>query len=173
MKKDDHYLLGSLLKTTGVKGEIILKFDNELSEEILKLESILVEVDGKLVPFFIEKIKIKSTQTAIVQIEGITSEEKSQEFIGNSFYVDKEKSKDLVDNYNEYIDFKGYKVKDQNKKFVGTILEIIEITENPLISVETENGEVLIPANDDLIIEVDDEMQVIYMEIPEGLLDIN
>ena len=72
MKTEDHYLLGSLLKSTGVKGEIILKFNNDLSEEILKLESILVEVDGKLVPFFIDKIQIKSTQTVIVQIEGLT-----------------------------------------------------------------------------------------------------
>ena len=35
MKKDDHYLLGSLLKTTGTKGEVILKFNNGISDEIL------------------------------------------------------------------------------------------------------------------------------------------
>ncbi len=173
MKKDDHYLLGSLLKTTGVKGEIILKFDNELSEEILKLESILVEVDGKLVPFFIEKIKIKSTQTAVIQIEGLTSEEKSKEFIGSSFYIDKEKGKLLIDDYNEYIELKGYKIKDQNNKFIGILSQIIEIAQNPLISVDTETGEVLIPANEDFIIKIDDENQVIFMEIPKGLLDIN
>jgi len=59
MKKDDHYLLGSLLKTSGIKGEILLKFINDCLEEIQELESIFIDVDNKLVPFFIEGIRIK------------------------------------------------------------------------------------------------------------------
>lgn len=173
MKKDDHYLQGSLLKTTGVKGEIILKFNNGLSDKILKLESILVEVDGKLVPFFIDSIKVKSTQTVVVKIDGIDSESSSLEFIDCDFYLSQKQLQILELEANEYIDVVGYTVKDSDDNTIGTVLEFIDITNNPLLSIETKSGEATIPANENLIIDVDDDERIIVMEIPEGLLDIN
>jgi 16S rRNA processing protein RimM len=173
MKKDDHYLTGSLLKTTGMKGEIILKFNNDLPDEILKLESILVEVDGKLVPFFIENSKIKSNQTLIVQIEGLDSDQKSQEFIGADFYISKKQKEATGVDVSEFIDVLGYQVKDQNDVLIGTVIEFVDIAKNPLLNVKTSQGEKLIPAGEDLILDLDDQLQIIYLEIPDGLLDLS
>ena len=173
MKKDDHYLLGSLLKTTGTKGEVILKFNNGISDEILKLESFLIEVDGKLVPFFIESIKIKSSTTVVVKIEDIESEIKSKEFIDSDFYISKKQRKYIDIDVDESIDVAGYTLKDPNNELVGTVIEFVDISRNPLLNVKTENGEILIPASDELIIEVDDKKQLIQIQIPEGLFDIN
>lgn len=173
LKKDDHYLIGSLLKTTGTKGEIILKFNNDLSEEIQRLESIFIDIDGKLVPFFIDKIRIKSNNTAIVKIEGIDSEIKLQEFIGSEFYISKQQEENLQLATDEIIEVIGYTVKDQNNKLIGKVFEFIDISENPLLNVQTENGKILIPANDELIIEVDDDLQIILINIPDGILDIS
>jgi len=172
MKKDDHYLTGSLLKTTGTKGEIILKFNSGLSDEILKLESILIEVDGKLVPFFIENIKVKSNNTAVVKIEGINSEQSSKEFIDSDFYISKKQKKEVDLILDESIDVAGYVLKDQNEEVIGTVIEFIDIARNPLLNVKVGKKEILIPANDDLIIEVDDDQQIILINIPEGLFDI-
>ena len=172
MKKDDHYLLGSLLKTTGIKGEIILKFNNDLPEKIKKLESILVEVDQKLVPFFIEEIKPKSTLTAVVKIEGLDSEEKSSEFIDSDFYITKDQVKILKISTEEYIDVVGYLVKDHNNNDIGEVIEFIDIPENPLLNVKASNGEFLIPAKDELIIEVDDDLKIIQLQIPDGLFNL-
>ncbi|MDA3952984.1 MAG: ribosome maturation factor RimM [Bacteroidales bacterium] len=173
MKKDDHYLLGSLLKTKGIKGEIIIKFNNDCSEEISKLESIFIDVDNKLVPFFIENIKLKTLSTSIVKLEGIDEEEKAIEFIGSDFYISVDQSEVLQINKVESIDITGYKVIDQNKNNIGVVLDFIDISKNPLLNVKTDNGEILIPAKDELIIEIDDDLQEIILNIPEGLLDIN
>ena len=173
MKKDDHYLLGSLLKTTGIKGEIILKFNNDCPEEIQKLESILVEVDQKLVPFFIEEIQPKSSLTAIVKFEGLDSEQKSSEFIDSNFYISFDQVKLLQISLDDFIDVVGYMVKDQNNISIGEVIEFIDITENPLLNVKTDQGEVLIPAKDELIIEVDDDLKTIQLQIIEGLFNLD
>ncbi len=173
MKKDDHYLLGSLLKTTGIKGEIILKFNNDCLEEIQKLESIFIDVDNKLVPFFIEEIRSKSSTTAIVKLEGLNEDEKSIEFIDSEFYVSFEQVKILQIDTEEFIDIIGYKVFDQNKKLIGEVLEFIVIPKNPLLNVKTTKGEILIPAKDELILEVDDDLQEILINIPDGLLNFD
>ena len=52
---------------------------------------------------------------------------------------------------------------------VGTIASIDDTTANILF--ELEDGR-LIPANDDLIVDIDTEHRQIRMNIPEGLLDI-
>ena len=172
LKKEDHYLAGSLLKTSGIKGEIILRFNNNLPREIKKPESIFVEVDQKLVPVFIDDFKIKSNNTAIVKIEGINNEFSSKEFIGCEFYLTNQLAKVMLTEPEDEIDVAGYKVIDQNNAEIGEVIEFIDIAENPLLNVKTPHGEVLIPAQDELIIEVDDNERYIILTIPDGLFDL-
>jgi 16S rRNA processing protein RimM len=173
MKKDDHYLLGSLLKTKGIKGGIILKLNNDYSKEIQKLESIFIDVDNKLVPFFIEEITIKTLSTVIVKLEGVDTEKCAEEFVDLDFYIPTDQVDILKINKVETIDVTGYKIIDQNNQFIGTVIEFIDVPKNPLLNVKSDKGEVLIPATDELIIEVDDDLQEIILNIPEGLFDID
>ncbi|MFC2151883.1 ribosome maturation factor RimM [Bacteroidota bacterium] len=173
MKKDDHYLLGSLLKTIGIKGEILLKFNYDCPEEIQKLESIFIDVDNKLVPFFIEEIRLRSSSTAIVKLEGLNEDTKSIEFVGSEFYISFDQVKKLQIESEQNIDVIDYKVYDQNKLLIGKVIEFIDIPENPLLNVKTEKNELLIPAKDELIIEIDDDLMEIHVNIPEGLFDID
>ncbi len=53
---------------------------------------------------------------------------------------------------------------------VGEITDFIDIPNNPCIEVETENGAVMIPLHEDLILSIDPEYQEIIMQIPAGLL---
>lgn len=173
MIKDNHLLAGSLLRTFGTKGEIILKFKNDLPEKIKKLESIFVEVDGKLVPFFIVAIQEKSINTALVKLEGIDSEKKAHEFVNADFYLSESQIKFLDYSAEEFIDITGYVVKDQHNKLVGQVIEFIDIPENPLLKVKTSANELLLPANDELIIEVDDDERVILLHVADGIIDLD
>jgi ribosomal 30S subunit maturation factor RimM len=53
---------------------------------------------------------------------------------------------------------------------VGEITDFIDIPNNPCIEVETENGAIMIPLHEDLILSLDPEYQEIIMQIPAGLL---
>jgi ribosomal 30S subunit maturation factor RimM len=53
---------------------------------------------------------------------------------------------------------------------VGEIRDFLDIPNNPCIEVETENGAVMIPLHEDLILSVDPEYQEIIMQIPAGLI---
>lgn len=173
MKKDDHHLAGSLLKTTGIKGEIVLKFNDDCPEEFQELESIFIDVDNKLVPFFIENIRFKSNNTAVVKFEDLDDEADSLEFIGSAFYLTPRQA-DLIEMESEdFIDVEGYQVFDQNGNFLGEVLEFIDIPENPLLNIKTDKREILIPAKDELIIDLDDEAREIRIFISEGLTELD
>ncbi|OFX88365.1 MAG: 16S rRNA processing protein RimM [Bacteroidetes bacterium GWF2_33_16] len=173
LKKDDHYLLGSLSKTTGVKGEIIVRFNDDVHAKMNKMESVFIEVDGKLVPFFIESYKEKSANTAIIKFEEITSEQKAQDYLGAAFYLPAEYKKLLEQESNDFIDVTGYILKDQNLTVIGTVVDYIDISGNPLLQVKTTDKEILIPAHDDLIIEVDDDEKYIVIELADGIMDLD
>lgn len=58
-------------------------------------------------------------------------------------------------------------------KVIGHIETVDETTLNTLFEVATDDGkQLLIPAREDLIREVDTEKRIIKMEIPDGLLEL-
>ena len=66
----------------------------------------------------------------------------------------------------------GYQITDQTGDVIGEIISVDDSTENVLFNVlSVSETEILIPASDDYILNIDDHAGIIQMEIPEGLLD--
>ena len=64
-------------------------------------------------------------------------------------------------------------IKNEADKLIGTIEGVDDSTANILFSVITEGGEeLLIPATDDFVEEIDDEKREITMNLPDGLLEM-
>ena len=53
------------------------------------------------------------------------------------------------------------------------IVDVDDSTENILFYVDYNGKTVLLPAADDLIIEIDNQEKIITTELPEGLLDLS
>lgn len=68
----------------------------------------------------------------------------------------------------------GFTLLDsKTQKVVGEIMSVDETTINLLFDVKTQNGEeILIPANEELITNVDAEQRNIEVDIPNGLLEL-
>src|SRR6056297_1380694 len=79
--------LGKVLKSHGKNGEVIINSDLELPENFTKVESIFLEIEGGLVPFFVEHIWLKSSQTAILKLEDIDSVEQANELTECDWYL--------------------------------------------------------------------------------------
>ena len=54
MQLNDCYKIGYILKPHGLKGEVTIALTPEGPDEIGSVETIFVEQDSRLVPFFIE-----------------------------------------------------------------------------------------------------------------------
>ena len=68
----------------------------------------------------------------------------------------------------------GYEVRDRKAGRIGKVAGIDDNTENVLLVVENEVGEdVFIPFVDDFIEEIDEGENVIYTDLPEGLVNLN
>jgi len=165
-------LLGFLFKPQGVKGDFNCITNFQLSEKLINTwESIFLEIEGILVPFFIERISIKSNNNLIIKLEDIDSETTAREYLKSSVFINK---KDLPDAIEE-LDISaliGYTMLDSNHEIIGEITDIAEYPSQWMFCVNHKKQERLIPAQGEFIKKIDKETHQIIVSLPEGLLDL-
>jgi len=66
----------------------------------------------------------------------------------------------------------GYEVIDSIKGSIGKVTNVIDIASNPLMQTEINGKEVLLPIFDGLVKKVDRKKMILYIEAPEGLIDL-
>jgi len=175
LRKEDCYLAGTFIKTHGVKGELVAKKNSDLLEKN-KLESILIDIDGGLVPFFIPKNGITSRNHSSVRIllEDMNTEAKAKRFIGCEIYIPMKDVPDFIEESDE-IDpnlLIGFTYVDDEKGELGEIVDIQDFAGNIVMNVEIDGEEIMIPFAEDHFIDLDEESKTITMDTPEGLLDL-
>ena len=168
----DTFKIGRLGKTHGVKGEISFHFTDDVFDRV-DADYVFIETEGLQVPFFFEEYRFRNEDTAIVKFEGIDDATRAAQFTGCDVYFPRELS-DTDDGELSWTEIVGFTITDSGSgQTVGEITAVDLSTINTLFEVRTPEGQsLLIPANDDLIDEIDRQGRRITMRIPEGLMEI-
>ena len=172
IKQEDVYKIGKLGKAHGVKGELSFLFSDDVFDRV-DADYLVLDIDGILVPFFMEEYRFKSNEKALVKFVDIDSEERVRQLTGCEVFF----PRNLSDSDAEHVSWAeiiGFAVIDkQNGQVVGHIKAIDDTTINTLFEIETTAGnDILLPAHEELIHEADMQRREIRMSIPDGLLDL-
>jgi len=168
---DECYQLGYVIKNHGLNGEVNVFLDVDLPEDYKNLESVFVEIDKKLVPFFIEQIVIKGKK-AKVRFEDVDSLSAADELKGKSLYLPLENLPPLSEKQFYYHDVISYAICDQQEGEFGLVEDVITAAHQDLLVIDVKGKEVLVPINDEIIDRVDHDQKKLHVNLPEGLLDI-
>ncbi|MBO5185832.1 MAG: 16S rRNA processing protein RimM [Prevotella sp.] len=169
IRQEDVYRIGRLGKPHGVKGEITFMFDDDIFDRT-DCDYLILSIDGILVPFFIDEYRFKSEETALVKFEDIDTQERAAELTNTDVFFPRELS-DADGTGLSWAATVGFEIIDAGSgKAVGRIASVDDSTVNTLF--ELEDG-TLVPAQDELIRDVDTARRTIEMALPEGLLDID
>ncbi len=175
IKKEEIFQVGKLIKPHGLQGELSFEFSTGVFDEA-EVDCFICEIDGIFVPYFIEYYRFKNNNSGLVKFEGIDSSEEAKELTKINLYLERAiLPADFLQEEVYGTDFYvGYRIMDQDGNIVGEIVAIDDSTENILFCVlSASENEILIPASDDYIIEIDDDVRLIRMQIPEGLLELD
>ena len=166
IRKEEVFKIGRIGKAHGVKGEVSFMFDDDVFDRV-DADYLVLELDGILVPFFMEEYRFRSDSTALVKFEDIDTQDRARELTNCDVYF----PRSLADDDEEELSWTflvGFDIVEVNNPTpIGTIAAIDDQTANVLF--ELTNG-TLIPANDDLVRKIDKDKRQIIMELPEGLL---
>jgi len=171
MQKEDCYYLGKITKKHGFKGNLILHLETDEPELYQNMESVFIETNGMLVPFFFETIGPHSKNKLLVKFEDLTPEE-AEKLVNRSVWLPLDTLPELKDDAFYYHDIIGYKVIDSQKGEIGFIKNVNDSGVQALFEIDFDGKQILIPVVDDWILEVNKDEKFIRIETPNGLIEL-
>ena len=172
MQLQDCYYLGRIAKLHGFKGEVSLFLDVTHPADYQGLDALYLDMNGQLTPFFIKGFKLKNKGFAAVKFEGIETEEAAQRLVKKKAYLPLEILPELDQSSFYDHEIIGYKVFDTDKGAIGVVQDVIDMTANPLLQLDFNGTEILVPIFEGLIQKVERKKKELYIKAPEGLIDL-
>jgi len=169
IKKENCFEIGRFIKTHGLHGELVLAIEHDFPERYSE-EPIFVDIDGGLVPFFIDGRTSRNHSSYRIKMEDVDSGHAASRFINCQVYLPKDLFSEEEMEGVEGIE--GYTVNVVGRGEIGTIESLADYSGNIVITVLVDEKEVMISLAEEYIAGVDYDTQTITLHLPEGLIDL-
>lgn len=169
----EYFKIGKLVATYGFKGDIVLQHSMGKKTSFKGLETVFIEDrQDSFLPYFVQDCKIKNDGEVFIKLEGYDTKEKAHTLLQKEIWFTDADFKKFAKS-SAPISLLGYSIYD-DEKLVGEIIEVIEQPHQLLCKVIIhDNGvEALIPLHEEFLEKVDKKAKKVYVNLPEGLLDI-
>lgn len=172
MRKEDCFYLGKIAKKFSFKGEVLIYLDTDEPELYENMESVFVDFNKNLVPFFIENSNLHKNDFLRTQFEDVNNEEEADRILGCDVYLPLSMLPKLEGNKFYFHEVIGFEIEDQRIGVFGKIVSINDTSAQPLFEVINGNVEILVPMIDQFLVKIDRENKKVIMNLPEGLVEM-
>ncbi len=170
---DKYIQIGKVVATFGVKGEVIVQHELGTTPSLDALSTLFIEINKKsYIPYFTTAVQSKKEGEVNIKFETIDSKETARQLLKKKVYLTEKDFHQVVSPDSE-IYLIQFKVEDSQEGLLGTIAEVISLPQGQLLGkVFRNNHELFIPLSEETIQRIDEKEKVIYVSLPEGLLEI-
>jgi 16S rRNA processing protein RimM len=172
MRKEDCFYLGKIAKKFSFKGEVLIYLDTDEPELYQEMESVFVEFNKNLVPFFIENSNLHKSDFLRVKFEEVDTEQDADNIMNCEVYLPLSMLPKLEGNKFYFHEVIGFEIEDQRLGVFGKIVSINDTSAQPLFEVINGNVEILVPMIDQFLVKIDRENKKVIMDLPEGLVEM-
>ena len=171
MADKNFYYLGTLTKPFGLKGALCAFFDVDDCERYLDLDAVFIETEGEMLPYMIEDLQFKGNNQFDIKLQDVDMDN-VREFVQTDLYLPLSRLPKLSGNRFYFHEVIGFKVVDEKLGEIGTCKGFMELTNNPLMQVDHDGTEILIPASSEFVTNVDRDNGILHVTTPEGLVEL-
>lgn len=172
MRKEECFYLGKIAKKFSFKGEVLIYLDTDEPELYENMESVFVELNKNLVPFFIENSSLHKNDFLRVRFEEVNNEEDADAILNKEVYLPLSTLPKLSGNKFYFHEVIGFEIEDKRIGVFGKIQSINDSSAQPLFEVLNGEVEILIPMIDHFLVKIDRENQKVIMDLPIGLVEM-
>jgi len=174
MKKEDCFYLGIVARKYSYKGEVVIVVDSDEPDLYANIDAVFVDINDKLIPFFIEKVSLHKGNQLRVKFEDINNDEEVADILKRDTYLPLDLLPKLEGNKFYFHEIINFNIVDENYGLIGKITGVNDSTSQSLFIIKTVDDEqVLIPIIDQFIKKVDRDNKTITINTPEGLIQMN
>lgn len=167
--------IGNTGKTRGREGELKLFIDEAYAGVLENARFLFIEVDGNPVPLRIEWLR--DVGDILIKFEDIGDVTTARTYASARVLMPSDEVPPATtgqppDHHMEYGRLTGYILEDVHHGVLGEILEVREYPQQEMAVVLYEDKEILIPLNPEFVRKIEADNHMVFVVIPEGLLEL-
>jgi 16S rRNA processing protein RimM len=167
--KKEFLSIGKVIKPHGVRGKIKVEYFGQDWEQPSAYREVFIEDEtGELKAYKILEVNSHPRQL-ILQLKGLEKIEEVEPLIGKEILIRREALPKLPDGEYYWIEILGMDVETEEGRRIGRVKEIFPTRANDVYVVETERGEILLPATAEVVRSIDPKRGVMRISRTEGL----
>ena len=172
IKREEVYKICIFKKPHGIHGELSFTFTDDIFDRV-EAEYLICLLDGILVPFFLEEYRFRSDTTALVKLEGVDTAERARMFTNIEVYFPVKHAEEAGPGELSWDFFVGFRMEEVHHGTLGEVTDVDTSTINTLFVVDYQGEELLVPAQEEFIIDIDQMHKGITVDLPEGLIALD
>ncbi len=168
--KKGYVLIGKVVGAHGIKGTNKFKSFAE-SLAVFKPGRSILARDNRNREQTLEVNWVKPhTRTPLIAFKGVSDRDGAEALIGTDMFIAETELPKLDEDTYYWFELIGLDVYTTEEDYLGRITSIFKTGSNDVYVVKDKNQEVLIPALESVVIDIDLEHKRMRVELPEGLV---
>lgn len=164
--------IGRIASAHGLDGKVVLRHILEEKNIWSKIPHIFIELRREsYIPYFIEERKVLNHEEVLLKLDEVASMEDAKTLSGKWVYVEEAVFAKLMPKAVSG-GMIGFSVTDKAAGLLGVIEDLFETPGQVLATIQYKGKEVMIPLVDATIVSIDGSRRMVYVQLPEGLLDV-
>ena len=167
---EEYLEIGQIVNTNGLKGTLKVR---PLTDDITRfedLETIYIQKHKELVEFTIQEVKYNKNMV-LLKLEGIDDITEAEKYKNFYIKINREDAVELEDDSYFIVDIIGCEVYTESQELLGKVIDVFPTGSNDVYTVKNNEGkEILLPAIEDVIKDVDIKNKKIIIHLLEGLI---
>lgn len=167
----DYFSIGKIAATHGLRGEVVLQHAFGKKTDLKGLQTIFIEEKkDSFLPYFVEAASLKNNEEVYIKLEGFNSKESARRLSQKEVWI-------LKADFDRYaatsspISLLGFMMINEGEE-IGEVIEVIEQPLQVLCKIMYQGNEALIPIHKESLEKIDKKKKQVYVNLPDGLLDI-
>jgi len=171
--KNGFLLVGKVVGAHGVKGNIkVYSYAESLA--VFDAESSILVIDPKgLEKWYAVQWVKPHHRLILLSLQGITRRSQVEPLVGSELFIEKKRLPEPEDGSYYWFDLIGLEVFSIDNEYLGRLESIIATGSNDVYVVKNSkkgpNNEILIPALESVVLEIDLDRKRMKVDLPEGL----
>lgn len=167
---EEYLEIGQIVNTSGLKGflKVIPLTDDITRFEDLK--TVYIQEKKDLVEFKIQEVKY-SKNMVLLKLKGIDDIGEAEKFKNFYIKINRKDAVELEEDSYFIVDIIGCKVFTDENEFLGKVIDVFQTGSNDVYTVKNnEDKEILLPAIEDVIKDIDIANKKIVVKLMDGLI---
>lgn len=161
--------VGKIVGVHGIKGNLKVYSYAESPSLFKSDDPIYIDgKDGRRTIYTIEWAK-PHKHVVLLSLKDVTSVDLARDLIGAELFVDQSLLPELDEGSHYWVDIIGLSVYAMDRTYLGCVEAIIPTSGNDVFVVKHRGEEILIPALESVVLDIDIKNKTMRVDLPEGL----